>query len=159
MATLLLADRADTHYITCCRSGVRVRLLARLRAWQLDVALAAGASPDSSAALSLRARTLISSKTRRELARAIRHLLHRAERPHHPFDPTVWICRREILAASAALEELAERLREPGPVDVRGIAQVKLLLTDGSGPLYNRPHTRDLPRSLQAAIDALEPRP
>jgi hypothetical protein len=31
MATVLLTDERDADYVICCRSRVRVRLLARLR--------------------------------------------------------------------------------------------------------------------------------
>jgi hypothetical protein len=42
--------------------------------------------------------------------------------------------RSEILAAGPELEELPTRLLARGPVAAHGLAQVRLLLTDGSSP-------------------------
>jgi hypothetical protein len=156
MATLLLTEQPDTRFVRFQRSRARERLCVRLGARQLDVALANGVSPDSSPALSLHAHALISATTRRELSRAIRNLLRAAERPHQPCDPRVPICRRKVLQAKNALEELADYLLADGPVDARGVAQVRLLLRDGSGPLFTRPQADDLRHSLRAAFEALE---
>jgi hypothetical protein len=156
MTTLLLSD--DHNVVTCCQSSPRIRLVARLRASGLDAALAAGASPDSSAPLSLHAHALISAKHRRKLSDEILHILHKAQRPRSPFDPTVPICRRKILNARAALETITDHLQDPGPVATPGIAQIRLLLKDGSGPLYEHPFADDLREPLEAAIAALKPR-
>jgi hypothetical protein len=156
MATLLLIEQPDTRFVTFQRSRARERLCARLGARQLDVALANGASPDSSPALSLHAHALISATTRRDLSRAVRNLLRDAERPHHPGDPRVPICRRKVLQARDALEELADYLLADGPVDARGVAQVRLLLRDGSGPVFTRRGADDLRQPLRAAFEALE---
>jgi hypothetical protein len=43
-------------------------------------------------------------------------------------------------------------------VDVRGVARVRLLLRDGSSPLYCQPPAEDLEDALHEAIDALEMR-
>jgi hypothetical protein len=48
-------------------------------------------------------------------------------------------------------------LLAPGPVSVRGVAQVRLLLIDGNGPLYHREATDDLCVQVQRALDALDP--
>lgn len=64
MSTLLLTDENDPSCIITERSRVRTRMSAFLRTRALDRALAAGASPDASAALSLRAHTLIGTTIR-----------------------------------------------------------------------------------------------
>lgn len=81
MTTLLLSERRDASYLTCQRSRELERLLARLRAWTLDTALATGASPDSCAPLSLRAHKLVGQATRRQLAREIHRILPRRSVP------------------------------------------------------------------------------
>jgi hypothetical protein len=67
------------------------------------------------------------------------------------------IQRREVLVAASELERIAETLLTPGPVGASGVAQVRLLLINGAGPLYSR----DAPSALRAeatrALDALEP--
>jgi hypothetical protein len=156
MTTLLVSDTRDS--VRCCHISPRVRLVARLRGLDLDVALAGGASPDSGAALSLRAHTLIGASTRIELSREIRRVLRRANQLRSPFDPTVPICRRKIRDATAAFDELSDRLQGSDPVDSRGVAQVRLLLRTGSGPLYSHPFADDLVPAIHAIIDALEPR-
>jgi hypothetical protein len=155
MTTLLLTDQPDGSYVTPQHSVARAQLIAHLRAWRLDSALADGASPDASATLSLRAQRLIGQTTRRELALAIHHILHEAKRPTHPHT-RVPICRRKVAQSASALEQLADRLLSPGAVDARGVAQVRLLLRDGTGPLYSRPQADDLEQPVRATIKALE---
>jgi hypothetical protein len=41
------------------------------------------------------------------------------------------------MAADGELRRLADALAQPGPVAARGVAQAELLLTDGTGALYN----------------------
>jgi hypothetical protein len=155
MATLLLTERPDGSYVTSRHSPVRLRVLVRLRANELDWALAHGASPDSSAALSLRARQLIGWSARRRLSQEIRSVLARAERPIHPMRATVPVCRCKIVEAREALLELAEQLISPVPVDARGVAQLRRLLRDGNGPVFRHPREDDLESELDAANDAL----
>jgi len=156
MTTLLLSD--DCEFVRCCQSSPRVRLVARLRAPELDAALAAGASPDSSAPLSLHAHALISAKNRRKLSQEILQILHKAEQPRSVFDPTVPICRRKVLNVRELFEELADRLQDRNPVATHGVAKVQRLLRDGAGPLYEHPGADDLRSPLEAAIAALKPR-
>ena len=155
MATLLLTEQPDGGYVTSHVSQTRLRMLVRMRAADLDAALARGASPDSSPTLSLRAHQLIGSTVRRRLSREIRSLLVRAGRPLHPMHSTVPICRDKIIDAREPLRELADRLITPGPVDARGIAQLKRLLRDGDGPVFRRPRDEDLEPALEAVSDAL----
>lgn len=67
------------------------------------------------------------------------------------------ICRRKVTDAHSAFEALAEALTRPGPVDACGIAQLRLLLKNGAGPLYCHPHADDLATPLETVLDALEP--
>ena len=57
-------------------------------------------------------------------------------------------CRESVRAVEHELRLLASRLQAPNPVAVRAVAKVRVLLTDGTGPLYY-PETRG---SLDAAI-------
>jgi hypothetical protein len=126
---------------------------------ELDTAIANGANPDSTAALSLRANRLISRPARRRVSRSIRRLLQLSRRPPHPIHETAPVCWRQVVRSRPLLEELAVRLASPGPVDARGVAQLRLLLTDGTSPLFGRPRAEELEAVLEAALDALEPRP
>ena len=68
---VLVNDHQDTSYVTTRKIRLRDRVAARTRSFALDQALAQGISPDSGAALALRAQTLIGTPTRRQLANQI----------------------------------------------------------------------------------------
>lgn len=157
MTTLLLTDPTNPRCLIYARDRTRMRIFVQLRSHDLDQALAAGVAPDSSAALSLRAHALLGAKTRGGLARSIRRLIDKAQRPFGPFTPAVPICRRKILASTESLGKLADRLLSSEPVDARGVATVAVLLTDGCGPVYHRPGADDLESVVRQALRALEP--
>lgn len=159
MATLLLTQRSDTSSVRLHRSLVTVRIWVWLRSWQLDYALAHGVAPDSSAALSLRAYRLIGPRRRRALARELRRLPATAARPQYRFDPHVRLRRREVVRALELLNDLADRLEAPEPVDARGVAQVLTILRDAESPLFRPGRAGRLAEAIEAALDALEPEP
>ena len=159
MSTLLLTDKANPGCVRTEHERALTRAWARLHTSQLDRALAAGASPDSSAALSLRARALIGATARRDLARSIRRLVEAARHPFNPLTHSMPMCRRKAVASADTLLELADRLTTGVPVDARGVAMLRLLLIDGGGPIYHRPAANDLDPALAAVIAALEPSP
>jgi hypothetical protein len=68
------------------------------------------------------------------------------------------LCRCKIVDAEELLGHLADRLSAAGPVDVRGVAQIRLLLTDGRSPVYTDPLADDLRPVLRAATEALKVR-
>lgn len=160
IASLVLTEAPDAGGVTLHPARVRDRLVARLCAWRLDLALAGGASPDAGAALSLRASRLIGPRMRRQIAGEIRDVLADVLRRPHPLDRSVHVCvRGPLLRSVPALQDLAERLAGPGPVDPAGVARVRVLLRDGDGPLYNDLAAERLPASLQAASDTIDPWP
>jgi hypothetical protein len=112
------------------------RVVARLRAAQLDRTLASGGSPDASVALTLRARALIGRPMRDRLAADVRSLIALAWDPspaRHDWGPQ---CRRRLRRATGELLGLAWSLDAPEPVAPRGVALTRMLLTDGAGPVY-----------------------
>jgi hypothetical protein len=154
MTTLLLTRGPDPRAIEVRRCGPLHHLLVRIRSLALDRALAAGAAPDSSAALSLRARTLISVPHRVDLARKLRALVRDAGRPFHPFDAGIPV-PRDLLGAREFIDEVADLLDSTEPVDARGVAQLQVLLRDGSGPLYGAGGPAAVRRSFQEVIRAM----
>jgi hypothetical protein len=156
MPTLLLTEAHDAGCVIRRRIRWRDRVRARLCAWQLDVALAAGASPDASAVLSLRAGRLIKRRTRRLMAREIDRALREAERPRSPLDRSVApaVC---AIADADLLEQVADHLMSREPIDALGVARVRVLLRDGAGPLYDAEDPVGLRWSLMLAVDGLEP--
>jgi hypothetical protein len=137
------------------RIRLRDRLVARVRRFTLDRQLAGGASPDSNPALLLRAHALISERERRRLARALRRSSRLAGRgplvAHAPLD------RDTLLGAGEELDTLASRLVAPGPVDARGVASTRLLLSDVRSPLFRRRSGGALRERLATVREALDP--
>ena len=152
MSTLLLAS-GDT--VVGRRAGIRDRLMARLQAHALDRELARGVAPESGGALTLRARRLIGPPARETLARQLRRVVSDA-RGGHVWLSRVAVRRPAVLDTAEELDVLADRLAAPGPVDVRGVAQVQLLLTDGTGPLYFRGAAEELRARVADALSRLE---
>jgi hypothetical protein len=155
---LLLDERTDALVVRSARPWELVK--AGLCTQQLDAELARGASPDGTGPLALRAQMLARESFRRRLARSARQILAEAVRPPSSrpalrCGPAVPVCRDRVRAVAAELTELIDRLQLPGPVPVRGVAQVSVLLGDGSGPLYHRGSRDDLRARLTEAASAL----
>src|SRR6188472_3777507 len=132
------------------------RLGTRLCGHELDRRLAAGEDYDCRGRLAERARFLTSAGTRERLAKSLREIVSAAvEVPRR--SGGVPLARAEVSAAEYELRLLASRLQAPAPVDARGVAEVQLLLTDGSGPLYNRRSETSLGVATDAAWRALAP--
>jgi hypothetical protein len=133
---------------------VRDRLIARWRAMKLDRELAAGAPPESSGALLLRARALLAPRNRRGLGRALERIV--AEPAPAPLlGARVPVRRSEVRRSRDDLRLLAQRLAAPTPVAVRGVAKVRVLLSDGSGPLFWGRSADELSGRIRQAIEAL----
>jgi len=159
MPTLVLTSDVDPSRVSVRRVRIHERLQARWRAFALDQALADGASPDSSAALSLRAERLISESTRAELARSIRSVVAEARVPGHAGDPHIRACSRAVRCVADQLDGLADRLLAPAPVDACGVARLDLLLRDGAGPLYCPAPDQPLADLLRRVGESLEVSP
>jgi hypothetical protein len=155
--TILLVEDPGLRATSVVRCGLPTRLLARLRSHDLDRRLAAGASPDSEALLSLRARELEGAAVRRRLATGYRLRLSASRRSPHPAERKIPLARAEIRRCGALVEELAALLESATPADPRGVARASLLLTEGDSPLYDRVRSATLETTLREAIEALPP--
>jgi hypothetical protein len=152
-----LLGALDTLTTELDRPGLAVRFHVSTHRLSLDRELARGDSPLGSAALALRARQLVSPRTRERLAAALERLVECAKRRPAPSE-IVWVPHREILEARSELLGLASRLRDARPVYARGVAMVARLIHDGTGPAFT-PHAGvALRRAVAAAANALEGR-
>ncbi len=113
--------------------GLVARAAARLRWRSLDRELIDGADPGSSPQLAARAAQLTARRMRTEIAGELERLLappasdrHWSVRPH----------ARAVSANAEAIAELAKLLRGPVPLYAGGLATLRALLTDGTGPVY-----------------------
>jgi hypothetical protein len=137
------------------REGFLDRLSARLRSRELDCALARGATPEAAPSLALRARRLTTLSRRRVIAEGLRRAIRDACSGAPSSRVRISPRRSEVVAASDDLSRLADALASPGPVAVRGVAQARILLTDGTGPLYNANSTTNLRARAAAAANNL----
>lgn len=136
-------------------AGPRARFLAWARAGRLDRQLAAGASPDATVPLALRAQALVRTRTRRVLAGGARRVLAAANQPRSASLVPVPVCRDRVRDCSAELSELIGALLAAGPVSPRGVARTQALLSDAGSPLYFRANHEDLRTRVRDAADAL----
>ena len=151
---LLLEDGHD--HIVGVDATLRDRIAAHLHADSIDDALAHGAAPDANAATSLRAAALTSTRSRRGLAEGLERVVAEAAHPTPTSLMRVPLNRSAVLSASSEIDELRQRLLRPGPVSARGVAQTRVLLTSGGGPLRGRGAADDLGRLLRDATQALD---
>jgi len=138
------------------RVRVRDRVLARLRASTLDRELAAGASPESNVVLALHAAHLCAPSERRLLAHSLKRLAAVSEVPARSRLKAP-VCRTAVRRARGELDAVVDRLEASGPVDVRGVARIRSLLADGSGPLYRESAAGRLRPELRGALADMEP--
>ena len=106
----------------------------------------------------LRAQHLVRPASRRTLAKFIADVLAELDAgPHSRWDPRVPVQKPAVAGSADLLETVVERLLAPAPLGACGVAQVRLLLCDGSGPLYYPGPPSELRAALAGAIELLEP--
>ena len=152
MILLITEDRAGFR---AAKPALKDRLETWVRSSRLDTDLARGVPPESTAALAIHAVRLTRPTACRQLARSIRRVAGEA-RPESWTNPIVPLCREQVRDARSELDALADRLAAAGPVSACGVAQIRLLLTDGTGPLYCHGQVRLKARAAQA-LAALSP--
>jgi hypothetical protein len=116
--------------------------------------LANGTPEDSSPTLWLRAQALTRPEVAPELGKQLRCIVEAAHNPRPVPGIRLMGAREPVLAAEHDLATLANRLQSGAPIPARGIAKINLLLSDGSGPLFNRHSDSHLREELQQAISA-----
>lgn len=136
---------------------VRLALIARWRAAQLDRQLAAGVSPAASSLLAMRSERLTSPRFRARVADGLSRSIRDVETRTPGFSAAARPHRAEVVAARTVLATLDRRLRGAEPVSARGVALLESLLTDGTSALYQPSEPGALGSSLRAAAAALEP--
>ena len=134
-------------------SSLAARVLARMRAAQYDRQLAVGVTPKTGSALAAHRARITSTAERHALARSLRGILRDA-RSGTPSSVRVPVNVENIEAALDVLDRVALRLQAPPPVCCRGMARLRLVLADGTGPLY-RYGSGDLRGRLGAALAEL----
>lgn len=152
---VLLADGDATIEVT--HPTLRQRIAGHLLAPRLDRQLAAGASPDSTTLLALRAQALVRPEHRHALATRLLAIVDSPRRRRTRRTPTVPVDAEVVRANRDALVDLADRVDTHGPVPARGVAQVALLLGDGGGPLFYGHSAAALRAAIRRACQGLDP--
>jgi hypothetical protein len=136
------------------RISYGTRVMARLLAAKFDRMLAVGATPAEGSPLAVHAARLTSVDEREALARTLRRSLDDAR--NHDARPSARVPLNvpNIVAAEDRIDQVTLRLHAPRPVSARGIARLRVLLSDGTGPMY-RFGRGDLEGRLGAALAAL----
>jgi hypothetical protein len=124
--------------------------LARLCGPHIDARLARGIEPWHSPVYAARCRQLTGERSRRALARSLERLVEEAdERPRLWLSSVVRPPCGRVHEARPLLLMIASRLRAEAPVDPRAVAAIRLLLSDGAGPVYAHGHPDTLKLRLQ----------
>jgi hypothetical protein len=134
---------------------LKERHALRAARWAADAELARRS--DTPLRLVWRAEELTTTKNRLDLAHSLRSLVRDASLRYLPTASPV--NRVAVRAESDAFLALAGRVADlERPVAPRGVVLLERLLVEPSGPLYDRELIDDLPRYLDTARAALEPR-
>jgi hypothetical protein len=135
--------------LTLIQASRGCQLMTRLHAYRLDRELARGCAPETDRMLAVRAMQLASSRMRRLLGRSLRRVASGQG------SMSSVVARSAVAESAEQRGELTDALLAPEPVPVRGIAMVRLLLTDSSGPLYPPGRPDELGAVLRQAATAL----
>lgn len=145
---------ANTRAEASPRPSLKSRLTARLRAGRLDGLLAVGVPAPPGSALAAHEARLTSTAEREAIARSLRASVADARGRGLLLSSRVALHVPNIAAAEDVIDAVALRLHSPRPVSARGMARLRQILGDGTGPLYRYGHG-DLRGRLGAALAAL----
>jgi hypothetical protein len=149
----VLSASHDAMCDATIRASLIARVTARLRADKFDHQLAVGVPAPAGSALAVHQARLTSTAEREAIARSLRLAVHDAHTAA-VFSSRIPVHRRNIAAAEDLIDRITLRLHSPAPVRARGMARLRRVLSDGSGPLYWR-GTGDLGGRLGAALAEL----
>ena len=148
--------RADDESVP--KPTLEDRLIARMLARSLDRELAAGVAPTISEAHAARVEQLTARRTRGAVAHRLDCLIERADAAGSGFRITAAPCCEQVWHAKALIRATIARLRSAEPLDARGVARLRTVLADTTGPCYvpSRPDAltaalRDVSKSLDVA--------
>jgi hypothetical protein len=136
------------------RASLRTRLVAAVLASRLDHALAVGGTGPQGTAVGQRAARLTSYRERHDIARTLRRALREAHFGRRFGASTIPVNDAGVLAAEHVIDAITLRLHSPRPVGAMGMARLRRLLADGTGPFYACGRG-DLDGRLRAALAAL----
>ncbi|KAA0082023.1 hypothetical protein CIW52_20315 [Mycolicibacterium sp. P9-64] len=130
LAALPTVGRAERRVVTWSAT-----LRARLWAGRYDRQIEDGTSPTPGSPLAVHRARLVTPSERNDLARALQLAMHDSVTSSHlnARVPTHAVAVQDCAELIAAV---CDRLIDPLPVRVRGMARLRILLADGRGPMY-----------------------
>lgn len=132
---ILSAARDVTDNDLRGRASLAARVIARLRADKFDHLLAVGVPAPAGSALAAHQARLTSTAEREAIARSLRHAVRDAH-TGAVYSSRIPVHPRNIAAAEDVIDRITLRLHSPRPVQARGMARLRRVLSDGSGPFY-----------------------
>jgi hypothetical protein len=138
--------------------SMALRMRVAMKRDALTRELAAGAPPELSPELGLRAAQLVTARARRQSARAWRATVKEAHQP--PLSRAYFsiIRRNAVIDAGDAIDALIARLTSGRPVAAQGMASLHRVMTDGmDSPLYAPAEPGTLRRQIMLATQAMDP--
>jgi hypothetical protein len=116
--------------------SVAARLQARLFAAKFDRQIEDGVVPTPGSPLAAHVMRLTSVRERESLARAFRRVAQSGERRPTVVDLRIPVLSSRVLECKDVIDDITLRLHSPRPVQAKGMARLRMLLSDGTGPLY-----------------------
>jgi hypothetical protein len=156
-ATHLVGHPLHPGSFICRSKSPWLRLLVRVMALSLDRQIASGRHVESNCLLAARAESIASLAARRTLAQSWHILLDQTRRAPVPRSPRAPLCRARIIAAEDDVRAMMRALSIPLPIPARGVAMASRLLSDGTGPVYNRNCSIDPRTAVWDATAQLDP--
>jgi len=133
--------------------SIRAHLAARLFPHILDKQLAVRAARPAGGALALHAARLESDDERHAIAAALRRAVVAAHEGHPLRSSGVPVHRNNVIDAEDVIDTITLWLHSQRHVSATGMARLRILLSDGRGPMYSR-GVGDLGDRLRAAFAA-----
>ena len=153
-ATVLFSATELSRPAAIPRPSIASRVAARLRAGRLDRLISVGVPAPAGSAQAAHEARLVSTAEREAIARSLRTALADARGRGLLWSSRVPLHVPNITAAADMIDAVTLRLHSPQPVSARGMARLRQILSDGTGPMY-RYGRGDLRGRVGAALAAL----
>jgi hypothetical protein len=134
--------------------SVVARVGAGLIAGRLDQQIEDGAPVAPNTMLAAHTARLTSRRERSALTAKLRAVVEQSLGPQLPWSGRIPPHRGNVAAAMPLITAVMARLDGPQPILPRGTARLRLLMSDGTGPLYSG-RNGSLSGALQAVLAAL----
>ncbi|WP_319434280.1 hypothetical protein [Mycobacterium sp. RTGN5] len=130
------------------------RVKARLFAGRLDREVEVGIAPLPGSSLAVHVARLTSAGEREALAHTLMQALAELRRDRRLFSARIPVHPQRLAGCRGVIDDITLLLHSPRPVRARGMARLRLLLSDGAGPLY-RNGRGSLAAELRGVLAAL----